>query len=154
MAQVKAIPDGYQTVTVDLSLKGAAEAIEFYQQAFGAEERVRMPGPNDTIMHAEIKIGNSIVMLADAMMGPPTQSSCHLYVEDADALWKRATAAGAQVVLGIHDAFWGDRYGVLSDRWGNRWGIATHQEDVSPETMQQRVEEMRKRMAQTQQQSG
>jgi PhnB protein len=156
MAQVKAVPDGFRTVTVDLNLKGAAEAIEFYQQAFGAEEhRPPMPGPNNTVMHAELKIGNSIVMLADAMMGPPTQSSCHLYVEDADAWWKRATAAGAQVVLAIHDAFWGDRYGVLSDRWGNRWGIATHQEDVSPEVMQRRFEEMQKRMAEAKQtQSG
>jgi uncharacterized glyoxalase superfamily protein PhnB len=149
MAQVKAIPDGYQTVTPSLNLQGAAEAIEFYRQAFGAEERgPRMLGPNGTVMHAEIKIGNSIVMLADAMMGPPTQASCHLYVEDADALWKRATAAGAQVVLAIHDAFWGDRYGVVSDRWGNRWGIATHQEDVSPADMQQRMAEMVKQMEQ------
>jgi PhnB protein len=143
----KAIPDGYQTVTPSLNLKGAAEAIQFYQDAFGAKERGgRAPGPNGTIMHAELEIGNSVVMLADAMMGPPTQVSFHLYVEDADALFQRATRAGAEVVLAMHDAFWGDRYGMVSDRWGNRWGIATHQEDVSPDEMQKRMAKMAKEM--------
>jgi uncharacterized glyoxalase superfamily protein PhnB len=148
MANVKKIPDGYQTVTPSLNLKGAAEAIQFYQDAFGAEEqRGRAPGPNGSIMHAELKLGNSMVMLADALMGPPTQASFHLYVEDADALFQRATRAGAEVVLAMHDAFWGDRYGVVSDRWGNRWGIATHQEDVSPEEMRKRMAEMAKEWA-------
>ena len=141
----KAIPDGYQTVTPSLNLKGAAEAIQFYKDALGAEEQGgRAPGPNGAIMHAELKIGNSIVMLADALMGPATQASLHLYVEDADALFQRATRAGAEVVLAMHDAFWGDRYGVVSDRWGNRWALATHQEDVSPEEMQKRMAEMAK----------
>ncbi|HEV8247321.1 MAG TPA: VOC family protein, partial [Polyangiaceae bacterium] len=93
MSKVKAVPDGYSTVTPLLNVKGAAEAIDFYKHAFGAEERSRMPGPNGAIMHCELRIGNSVVMLSDAMVNPPTQSSLHLYVEDADALWKQATEA-------------------------------------------------------------
>jgi len=146
MAQVKAVPDGYGTVTPYLNLKGAGDAIEFYKKAFGAEERTRMPGPNGSIMHAEIKIGNSMVMISDAMTNPPTQSSCHLCVDNADAWWKRATEAGADVVMPIADMFWGDRYGVLVDKWGNRWGIATHKEDVSPEEMRKRAAEAMKQM--------
>jgi PhnB protein len=148
MAHVKAIPEGFGTVTPFLNVKGAAVAIEFYKKAFGAEERSRMLGPNNMIMHAEIKIGTSILMVADAMMNTPTQSSCHLYVEDADALWKRATAAGAQVTMPIQDMFWGDRYGVLTDPWGNRWAIATHKEDVPLAEMQKRGEEAMKQMKQ------
>ncbi len=147
MSQVKPIPDGYQTVTPAISVKGAAEAIDFYKRAFGAEEkREHAPGPNDSIMHAELKIGSSIVIVADALGAPPTQSSCHLYVEDADAWWKRATAAGAKVVLPIQDMFWGDRYGVVLDPWGNRWAIASHREDVPPNEMKKRVAEAIKRM--------
>jgi PhnB protein len=146
MAAVKAIPDGYGSVTPFINVKGAADAIEFYKKAFGAEERNRMPDPKGQIMHAEIKIGNSLIMISDAMMNPPTQSSLHLYVEDADASWKRATAAGAQVVMPLQDQFWGDRYGVLSDKWGNRWGIATHKEDVSPAEMRKRGEEAMKKL--------
>jgi uncharacterized glyoxalase superfamily protein PhnB len=146
MAQVKAIPDGYRTVTPFLNVKGAAEAIEFFKKAFGAEENVRMPGPNNTVMHAELKIGDSIVMVSDAMMSPPTQSAIHLYVPDADASWKRATGAGATVTMPIADMFWGDRYGVVSDRWGNRWAIAQHIEDVLPAEMKKRAAEAMKQM--------
>jgi PhnB protein len=144
MAKVDPIPEGYTTVTPFLIVKGAAEAIEFYKKAFGAEDRVRMPGPDGTIMHAEMKIGDSFVMIADATMSPPTQSSCHLYVVDADAAWKRALDAGAKVETPIADMFWGDRYGVVSDKWGNRWGIATHKEDVPPQEMQTRMAEAMK----------
>jgi len=146
MAKVKPIPDGYGTVTPFLNVNGAAEAIEFYKKAFGAEERARMPGPNNKLMHAEIKIGNSIVMLSDAMMSPATQSNIHLYVEDVDAAWKRAVDAGAQVVMPIADQFWGDRYGVLSDKWNNRWSLASHKEDVAPADMQKRMAEAMKQM--------
>ena len=146
MANVKAIPDGYSTITPFLNVNGAAEAIEFYKKAFAAVERYRMPGPNNKIIHAEISIGNAIVMVSDAMMGPPTQSSCHIYVDDADALWSRATKAGAEVVMPIDDMFWGDRYGVLADKWGNRWSIASHKEDLSPDEMRKRGEEAMKQM--------
>jgi uncharacterized glyoxalase superfamily protein PhnB len=146
MAEVKAIPEGYRTVTPFLSVNGASEAIDFYKKAFGAEERNRAPTPDGKVMHAELKIGDSILMLADAMMGPPLTAGIHLYVADADALWARATAAGAQVVMPIGDMFWGDRYGVLSDKWGNKWSIATHQEDVPPEEMGKRAAEAMKNM--------
>lgn len=146
MAQVRAVPEGYATVTPFLNINGAADAIDFYKKAFGAEERGRMPDPNGKIMHAEIKIGTSILMISDALMNPPTQSSLHLYVEDADKAWKRALDAGAQVVTPIQDQFWGDRYGVVSDKWGNRWGIATHKEDVPEAEMGKRAAEAMKNM--------
>jgi PhnB protein len=146
MANVKAVPDGYATITPFLNVKGAADAIEFYKKAFGAEERARMPGPNNTLMHAEIKIGNSVIMLSDAMMSPATQSNLHLYIDDVDAAWKRALAAGCEVVMPIGDMFWGDRYGVLSDKWGNRWSLASHKEDVAPADMQKRMAEAMKQM--------
>jgi len=146
MAEVKAIPDGYRTVTPFLNVDGANDYIAFLKNAFGAEEKVRVPTPDGKIMHAELKLGDSMVMVSDAMMNPATKSSVHLYVQDADAAWARATAAGAQVVMPIADMFWGDRYGVLSDKWGNRWGIATHQEDVPPEEMGRRTVEAMKNM--------
>jgi uncharacterized glyoxalase superfamily protein PhnB len=146
MGQVKAVPDGYHTVTPFLNVKGAAEAIEFYKKAFGAEEQSRMPGPDGKLMHAVIKIGDSVVMLSDAVMNAPTTSSLHIYVTDADAVWKRAVAAGAQIAMPIADMFWGDRYGLLSDKWGNRWGIATHKEDVPPAEMPGRAAEAMKNM--------
>ena len=146
MAHVQAIPDGYGTITAVLSIDGAAEAIDFYKKAFGATERGRMPGPDGKIMHAEIKIGNSVVMLSDVMMPPPTRANLHLYVEDADAWFKRAVDAGAQVVLPLADQFWGDRYGVVSDKWGNRWSIGQHVEDVPQEEMPRRAEEAMKQM--------
>jgi uncharacterized glyoxalase superfamily protein PhnB len=146
MANVKAVPDGYSTVTPFLSINGAADAIAFYKKAFGAEERARMPGPDGKIMHAEIRIGDSVVMVSDAIMGSPTQAGIHLYVDDADAWWKRATAAGAQIVMPIADMFWGDRYGILKDKWENRWSIATHKEDFAPEEMKKRAAEAMKQM--------
>lgn len=146
MAKVNAVPAGFHTVTPFLNVKGAAEAIEFYKRAFGAEELRRQAGPNNSLMHAEIKIGNSIVMLSDAMQMPPTQSSLHIYVDDCDAVWKRATDAGAKVEMAIADMFWGDRYGVVSDRWGNRWAIASHKEDVPPAEMPKRIAEAMKNM--------
>ena len=144
MGQVKPIPEGYRTVTPFLSVNGAREAIAFYKQAFGAEERAIMPGPDGKVMHSEIKIGDSIVMLADAMMGPPSQSIVHMYVPDVDATWAKATAAGCQVVMPLADQFWGDRYGIVSDKWGNRWSMATHKEDLSPDEMKRRGDEAMK----------
>ena len=145
MSQVKAIPDGYHSVTPFLNIKGAAEAIDFYKQAFGAEERGgRAPGPGGTIMHAELKIGDSVIMLSDAVMNPPTQSCLHLYVSDANAAWKRALEAGATVVMPLNDMLWGDRYGAVADRWGNRWTIGQHIEDVSPAEMERRMAELMK----------
>jgi len=146
MAEVKAVPEGYHTVTPYLNVEGASDFIAFLKKAFGAEERVRMPGPDGKIMHAELKIGDSMLLVNDATMGPPTKASVHLYVNDADALFKQASGAGAQVVMPIGDQFWGDRYGVVSDRWGNRWGIATHKEDVPPAEFPKRMAEAFKNM--------
>ena len=147
MAKVNAIPAGFHTITPALNVKGAAEAIAFYKQAFGAEERGRAPGPNNMIMHAEIKIGDSIVMISDAMQMAPTQSMLHLYVEDCDALWQRAVAAGCKIEMPIDNMFWGDRYGVVTDNWGNRWAISSHKEDVPDSEIPKRMEEAMKKMA-------
>lgn len=146
MATVQPIPEGYHTVTPSLTIQGAADAIEFYKRAFGAVERGRMPGPKGAIVHAEIKIGDSVIMLADATMNPPTKATLHIYVEDVDAAWKKAVAAGAKVEMPLEDAFWGDRYGVLSDAWGNRWSMATHKEDLREEEMSKRAADAMKKM--------
>ncbi len=149
--QVKAIPDGYPRVTPYLIVDGAAAAIDFYTRIFGAKERMRMPGPGGKIGHAEIEIGNSMVMLADAnpQMGHKapktlggTPVSLLLYVENADDTVKRATAAGAKVVRPVEDQFYGDRMGGLEDPFGHLWYVATHVEDVSPEEMKRRMAAM------------
>jgi len=145
---VKPIPEGYHTVTPFLNLKGCAEAIAFYQKAFGAEEKLRMPGPGGAIMHAEVQIGDSRIMLSEAMQMEPTRSSIFLYVSDCDALWNRAVAAGAKVVMPLADQFWGDRFGTLADHHGNTWSLATHKEDVPPAEMQKRAAAAMAQMAQ------
>ena len=141
--KVRAIPEGYHTATPYLVIRGAANAIDFYKNAFGAVERSRMPGPGGLLMHAELKIGNSIVMLCDEMPGMTrwvsphalngTTAAVHLYVEDADALFARATAAGAKVSMPLMDAFWGDRFGKLTDPFGHEWTVATHKHDYTQE---------------------
>jgi PhnB protein len=150
---VKAIPDGFHTATPYLIVKGAAQALDFYQKAFGAREVFRFAGPNGQIGHAEIQIGNSRIMLADehpqmGAVGPQTLGGTPvgicLYVEDVDALAKRAVAAGAKVERPVQDQFYGDRSGTFADPFGHKWTIATHKEDVSPEEMQRRAEAFRK----------
>jgi PhnB protein len=138
--KVKPVPEGYHTVTPFLNVKGAAETIEFIKKAFGGEERARMPGPDGKIMHAEVRIGDSLIMLSDAMQQPPTPGNLHLYVTDADAVFKRAIEAGAKVLMPIQDMFWGDRYGSVTDPLGNHWSIATHKEDVAPAEMGKRAQ--------------
>lgn len=147
----KPIPEGYHSVTPYLIVKGAAEAIDFYKRAFGAEEIARMMDPDGgRVVHAEIRIGDSMVMLADEFpemnyLGPlsrggPT-SSLFVYVEDVDAAFSQALAAGATLKMPVSDMFWGDRYGQLTDPFGHHWSLATHKEDVSPEEMQRRSEQ-------------
>jgi PhnB protein len=147
---VKPIPEGYHTVTPYLSLDDAAAAIEYYKKAFGAKERVRMGGPGGKIGHAELEIGDSLVMLADSFpqssTKPPkelggTTSSVMLYVEDVDAVVKQAVDAGATVTMEVADQFWGDRLGSITDPFGHSWSLATHVEDVPPEEMEKRAEE-------------
>ncbi|MCI0570416.1 MAG: VOC family protein [Myxococcaceae bacterium] len=151
---VKPVPEGYHTVTPYLVVRGAAKAIEFYKQAFGAEETVRMPGPDGTVMHAELRIGDSVVMLGDEAPGTGSRSpqtlggttgGLMLYVPDVDALCARALKAGATLAEPLKNVFWGDRYGKVTDPFGHTWSIATHVEDVSPEEMEER---MRKEMPQ------
>jgi len=147
---VKPVPEGYHTVTPYLAVEDAAEAIEYYKQAFGAKERVRMDTPDGKIGHAELEIGDSLVMLSDpfpqASTKPPkelggTTASVFLYVEDVDALTKQAVDAGATVTMEVSDQFWGDRFGTVTDPFGHVWGIATHVEDVPPEEMAARAKE-------------
>ena len=139
---VKAIPDGYHSVTPHLMVRGAAQLIDFLKEAFGAQETYRVPGP-EGIMHAEMKIGDSTVMMADAMGGlEPMPMVLFLYVEDADAVYKRALQAGGTSIQELKDQFWGDRAGAVKDAFGNVWWIATHVEDVPAEELQRRLREM------------
>ena len=146
--KVKPIPEGYHTATPYLIVKDAAHAIEFYKKAFGATELMRMPGPGGKIGHAEIKIGDSPIMLADEVPGMGFRSpeslggspiSILLYVEDVDVVFSEALAAGAKVQRPVADQFYGDRTGGVTDPFGHVWYIATHKEDVSPEEMKKRA---------------
>lgn len=147
-SKVNPIPKGYHTATPYLIVKDAAGAIEFYKKAFGATELMRMPGPDGKIGHAEIKIGDSPIMLADEVPGMGFRSpeslggspiSILLYVKDVDAVFSQAVAAGAKVQRPVADQFYGDRTGGLTDPFGHLWYVATHKEDVSPEEMKKRA---------------
>jgi PhnB protein len=146
----KPIPEGYHTVTPYLAVDDAAQAIEYYKNAFGAKERVRMDAPGGKIGHAELEIGDSLVMLSDpfpqASTKPPkelggTSASVFMYVKDVDAVVKQAVDAGAEVTMEVSDQFWGDRFGSVKDPFGHLWSIATHVEDVPPEEMAERAKE-------------
>ena len=144
-AKVSPIPQGYHTVTPTLVVDEAARAIDFYQKALGAEETLRMPGPGGKIMHAEIRIGDSVIMLNDEMpeMGARSPKAYggtpvrfYVYVDDVDAAWKRAVDAGARPVMPLQDMFWGDRTGCLEDPFGHLWNLAQHVGDPTPEEIQ------------------
>ena len=159
MAKAKSpVPEGYHTVTPQLTLDDAAPAIDWYKKALGADELGRAVGPDGKIMHAELRIGNSRIMVNDAMMGSKgpkavggSPASLWIYVEDSDALFNRAVAAGAQVGEGpmaqMSDQFWGDRCGTFTDPHGYQWTIATRKEDLTPEEMNQRQAEFMKKFA-------
>ena len=136
---IKAVPAGYHSVTPFLSTKGAAELLNFLKHAFGATEVMSMPGPSGMVMHAEVNIGNSRLMVSEAMQGEPTRGSFYLYVEDADALYDRALNAGATSEREPKDEFWGDRMATVKDPFGNTWSVATHKEDVPPDEMGKRA---------------
>ena len=138
---VKPIPEGYHSLTPYLAVPDAAKAIEFYKQAFGATETMRMPSPDGRIMHAELRIGNSVIMLSDEMEGGRSRSPqavgattghVFLYVPDVDAAFARAVDAGATAAMPVADMFWGDRYGRVVDPFGHDWSIATRKENLSP----------------------
>lgn len=153
---VKAVPEGFHTITPHLHLRDAARAIEFYKQAFGAQVLGVHNTPDGKIMHAALRIGDSILMMADefpefrslspqSLKGTPV--ILHIYTEDVDKLFNRAVSAGAKVTMPVGDQFWGDRYGQLEDPFGHKWSIATHKENPSQEEMRQRSEAIFKEMA-------
>ena len=146
---VKAVPEGYHTVNIYLGVDDAAKAIEFYTRAFGATERGRMPGPEGKIAHAELEIGDSVVMLSDPLPQSATKTPKELggttatpmlYVENVDEVVQQAVDAGATITMPVEDQFWGDRFGRVQDPFGHDWSIATHVEDVPPEEMAKRAE--------------
>jgi uncharacterized glyoxalase superfamily protein PhnB len=151
----KAVPDGYHTITPQLILDNAAQTIEWYKKALGAEELSRALGPDGKIMHALLKIGDSMFMANDPMAGSKgpqalggSPASLWLYVENSDALFNRAVGAGANVQMPMADQFWGDRAGAVADPAGYSWWIATHKEDLTQDEIKQRAEEFFKQMAQ------
>ena len=145
---VQPVPEGYHTLIPYLAVDDAAKAIEYYTKAFGAKERARMDGPDGKIGHAELEIGDSVVMLADpfpdASTTPPsevgsTTAAIVMYVEDVDAVVKKAVDEGATITEDVEDKFWGDRFGTIRDPFGHVWSIGTHVEDVSPQEMAERA---------------
>lgn len=149
----KPVPDGYHTITPQLTLDDAAQAIDWYKKALGAEEIGRSAGPDGKIMHAELRIGNSRFMMNDVMMGAKgpqdfggSPASLWLYVEDSDAVFERAVSAGGTVQMPMADQFWGDRAGAVGDPAGYTWWIATRKEDLTESDIQQRAAEMFKQM--------
>jgi PhnB protein len=154
---VKSVPAGYHTVTPMLTVKDAKKAMECYKRAFGAEERMRFLGPDGkSIMHAEMKIGDSIIMLGEenpemGCSGPQTLGGTpvglYLYVEDVDHAFTRAVSAGAKADMPVADMFWGDRFGQVIDPFGHKWNLATHKEDLTPEEMRKRAETFFAQMA-------
>jgi PhnB protein len=152
--KVKPIPEGYHSITPYLVIKGAAAAIDFYKQAFGATEIMRMPQPDGRVGHAELKFGDSVVMLADEypelqVVGPKTLGNTSvgllLYLDDVDKAVERAVSLGATIKKPIADQFYGDRTGTIEDPFGHKWTLAVHIEDVSPEEMQRRMEAQAKK---------
>jgi PhnB protein len=148
-SNVKAIPEGYHSITPFLVVKNCADAIEFYKKAFDAEKRYRMNMPDGKVGHAELKIGDSVLMLADefpemkslspkSIGGSPV--SMYVYVQDVDAMFNNAVSAGGIVLDGVKDQFWGDRHGRLEDPYGHLWSIATHKKDLSPDEMKRAAE--------------
>jgi PhnB protein len=160
MAKVRPIPKGYHTITPGLAVRDAASAIEFYKKAFGAKEKMRMPGPDGkSIMHAELQIGDSPIMVGEenpqmnhlspqSLNGTPI--SLYVYVKDVDKVFNQAVRAGATVVMPVTDMFWGDRHGALKDPFGHSWGLATRKRNLSVKQMKKAGEEWFAQQAQQQ----
>ena len=156
--KVQAVPAGYHTVTPYLTVNDGAGALEFYKRAFGARETERMPGPGGKLMHAELRIGDSVVMLSDEFPGMSTcrapkslggtTGSIFLYLPDVDPAFRKAVDAGCKVLMPLTNMFWGDRFGKLEDPFGNQWTMATHVEDVTPDEMRRRAADAMARMGQ------
>ena len=142
--KVRPIPKGFHSVSPSLNQADAAQTIEFCKKVFGAKLRMKLAGPGGKIMHAEILIGDSIVMLSDAMQAPPRAAGLFLYVPNVDKTFAKAVKAGATVLVAVQDMFWGDRFARVQDPQGNSWEIATHREDVTPKEMKKRMAAMMK----------
>lgn len=154
-SKIKPIPEGYHSITPYLTVDNANQAIDFYKHAFDAKEITRMDGPPGKVSHAELKIGDSFLMVSDEMPGSGIRSArslggspvnIFLYVEDVDTVFNRAKTAGAKVDMPVDDMFWGDRYGKLTDPFGHSWSIATHKEDVAPAEMKKRAQTSMEKM--------
>ena len=155
MANVRPIPEGHHAVTPYICIRDAAKAIDWYKKAFGATEISRMPSPDGKVMHAELVIGDSIIMLADEFpefgsLSPQSiggsGTGLHIYIEDVDSAFDRAVKAGATVEMPVADMFWGDRYGKLRDPFGHKWSIGTHKADLSMEEMKKGMDEAMAKM--------
>ncbi len=154
-SRIREVPKGFHTATPHLIVTDSARAIDFYKRAFGAEELFRVDLPNGKVGHAELKIGNSIIMLSDEMPGCArspqslggTGVDIFLYVKDVDQVFNQAVAAGAKIAMPLGDMFWGDRYGQVTDPFGHSWSIATHKEDVHPEELRKRAKTAMAQMA-------
>ena len=155
---VKPIPEGYHTLTPFLTVRNAVKAIEFYKQAFGAQERGVAKDPTGKVMHAEVKIGDSIIMLSDEFpefgsispeSGGSPSMGLHIYIENVDQAFDRAVKAGAKVEMPVMDQFWGDRYGRLKDPFGHKWSIATHTKDMSADEMKHAMDDAMAKMQKT-----
>jgi PhnB protein len=152
---VRAIPEGYHSITPALTCKGAARAMDFYKQVFGATEIMRMPGPDGRVMHGELRIGDSVIFVSDEFPGMSTAPTpgvmnpvyIFLYTENVDATFNRALSAGAKVDMPLMDQFWGDRYGKLKDPFGHKWSIGTHIKDLSLDEMKTGMDEAMAKMA-------
>jgi PhnB protein len=152
----KPVPEGFHTVTPSLIVRGAADAIEFYKKAFGAQELMRMAAPEGRIGHAELKIGDSIIFLADEFPNMGSKSpqtlggstgTLNIYVKDVDTTFQQAIAAGGKATMPVADMFWGDRYGSFVDPFGHSWGVGTHKEDLTPQQIDERAKEFYASMA-------
>jgi len=156
-SRIREIPKGFHTATPYLIVTDSPRAIEFYKRAFGAEELFRVDGPDGKVGHAEIKIGDSIIMLSEEMPGHTrspqslggTAVNIYLYVKDVDEVFNRAVAAGAKITVPLNDMFWGDRHGQVTDPFGHSWALATHKEDVPPQELRNRAKDAMSKMAQT-----
>jgi len=138
--KVRPVPKGFTALTPHLFVNDAHAALAFYKKAFGAKVLDKMLAPDKTLLHADVMVGDAHLFVSEPMMGnPPGSNSIHLYVENAEKAWKKAVAAGAEIVIPMHDAFWGDRYGVLKDPFGQQWAISSHVEDVTPVEMKKRM---------------
>jgi len=154
-SKIREIPKGFHTVTPYLIVTEGARAIDFYKRAFGALELLRLDGPDGKVAHAELKIGDSIIMLSEEMPGHTrspqslggTAVDIMLYVKDVDQAFNQAVAAGAKITMPLSDMFWGDRYGQVTDPFGHSWSLATHKEDVLPEELRKRTQAAMAKMA-------